>query len=276
MKIKKVLNNNVAITQDERGQECVVTGSGIVFDKKAGDEIDLNRVEKIFSLREKGVSEKLSKIIENIPLENLRVCDEIINTARQELPEVGDAIYLTLIDHISFAIERHRNNLDLANSLKWEMKRFYPDEFRIGLIALDIIEKRLGLRFPDDEAAFIAFHLANAGASASANLEETLRLVQHVLDIIKNCFSIVYNEESAAYGRLLMHLKYFSRCVFYEDAPQVKQAGNGLLYRLKAELPNESACMEDIAAYVKDRYRYEVSDDEKSYLVIHIHSLLGE
>jgi beta-glucoside operon transcriptional antiterminator len=276
MRIKKVLNNNVAIAQNERGQECVVTGSGIAFDKRAGDEIDIKRVEKIFSLREKGITEKLSKIIENIPLDHLRVCDEIINTARRELPEVGDTIYLTLIDHISFAIERHKDNLDLASSLKWEMKRFYPDEFRIGLTALDIIERRLDLRLPDDEAAFIAFHLANAGASASVNLEESLQLVQGILDIIKKRFSITYNEESSAYGRLLIHLKYFSRRVFYEDAPQLKQTCGGLLCRLKAEFPDESACVENIAAYVKEQYRYKASDDEKSYLVIHIHSLLGE
>jgi beta-glucoside operon transcriptional antiterminator len=227
-------------------------------------------------LREKGVTEKLSKIIENIPLDHLRVCDEIINTARRELREVGDTIYLTLIDHISFAIERYKSNLYLASSLKWEMKRFYPDEFRIGLMALDIIEKRLSVRLPDDEAAFIAFHLANAGASASVNLEESLRLVQRILDIIKNRFPIVYNEESAAYGHLLIHLKYFSGRVFYEDVPQLKQTCGGLLYRIKAEFPDESACVEDIAAYVKDRHRYEVSNDEKSYLVIHIHSLLKE
>jgi beta-glucoside operon transcriptional antiterminator len=276
MRIKKILNNNVAITQNERGHECVVTGNGIVFDKKVGDEIDVSRVEKIFSLCEKGEAEKLSKIIENIPLDHLRVCDEIINTARRELTEVGDTIYLTLVDHISFAIERHKNNMDLASSLKWEMKRFYPDEFRIGLMALDIIEKRLGLRLPDDEAVFIAFHLANAGASVSVNLEESLRLVQGILDIIKKCFSIVYDEESAAYGRLLIHLKYFSRRIFYEDVSRLKQISSGLLYRIKAEFPNEGACVENIAAYVKDRYRYEVSDDEKSYLAIHIHSLLGE
>jgi beta-glucoside operon transcriptional antiterminator len=273
--VKKILNNNVAIVLND-GQECVVTGRGIAFDKRQGDEIADEKIEKIFFLRENGEAERLSKIIEDIPPDHFRVCEEIIIAAKKDLPGLNDSIYLSLIDHISFAIERHKANLDLVSSLKWEMKRFYPDEFRIGLTALDIIEKRFGLRLPDDEAAFIAFHLANAGASASVDLEESLRLVQGILDIIKKCFPIVYDEESAAYGRLLIHLKYFSRRIFHEDVSRLKQISSGLLYRIKAEFPSEGGCVENIAAYVKDRYQYEVSDDEKSYLIIHIHSLLGE
>ncbi|MFP3042066.1 PRD domain-containing protein [Treponema primitia] len=276
MKVKKVLNNNVALVQNDRGHECIVTGKGIVFDKRAGDEIDPDRVEKLFSLEERGQTEKLSKIIENIPLENLRVCDEIINTAKCELTGLSDNIYLTLIDHVSFAIERHKDNLDLASSIKWEMKRFYPKEFRVGLMALDIIEKRLNMRLPDDEAAFIAFHLANAGAKNSSYLEESLHLVKEILDIIKNYFSIKYDEDSTAYGRLLIHLKYLSRRVFKEDSSILEQPSNRLIYRLKAEFPEESSCVESMGVFIKQTYDYAVSDDEKSYLIIHIHSLLGE
>ena len=35
-------------------------------------------------------------------------------------------------------------------------------EFQIGLWALDVIEKRLGLRPKEDEAGFIALHIVNA------------------------------------------------------------------------------------------------------------------
>jgi beta-glucoside operon transcriptional antiterminator len=270
--INKVLNNNVALAQDERGLECVVTGRGIAFDKKAGDEVNPNRVEKIFSLRQKGISEKLSKVIENIPLDHLRVCDEIINNAKCTLAGLSDNIYLTLIDHISFAIERHKDNMDLASSLKWELKRFYSEEFKAGLDALDIIEKRLGLRLPDDEAAFIAFHLINAGTAANANLDASLHVIKEILDIIKSHFPVEYDEDSDAYGRLLIHLKFFSARIFNKDTPAPKQTG-GLLYRLKEEYPRETSCVEAVSGMIKDTYSYKASDEEKSYLIIHIHSL---
>ena len=47
MKVSKVFNNNcIATLIDE--QEVIVTGSGIGFQKKAGDDIDETRIEKTF------------------------------------------------------------------------------------------------------------------------------------------------------------------------------------------------------------------------------------
>ena len=40
MIIKRSLNNNVVITENENGVEQVVCGRGIAFKKKPGDEID--------------------------------------------------------------------------------------------------------------------------------------------------------------------------------------------------------------------------------------------
>ncbi|MDR2142818.1 MAG: PRD domain-containing protein [Treponema sp.] len=271
--IKKILNNNVAIVLND-GQECVVTGRGIAFDKRQGDKIADEKIEKIFFLRENGDAERLSKIIEDIPPDHFRVCEEIIIAAKKELPGLNDSIYLSLIDHISFAIERHKANLDIASSLKGELKRFYPNEFRVGLMALDIIEKHFAMRLPDDEAAFVAFHLINAGTAVNANLEEELRLVKGILELIKNHFAVEFDEDSAAYGRLFIHLKYFSRRVFEKEAPGIEKTSGGLLYRLEAEMPGEASCVNAISVFVKDLCHYTIDDDEKSYLIIHIHSLL--
>lgn len=274
MTVRKKLNNNVAIVLDDLGQECVVTGKGIVFGKKTGDKIESEKVEKSFFLRENGQAEKLGKIIEDIPPDHLRACEEIILAAKKELPGLSDSIYLSLVDHISFAIERHKENLDITSSLKWELKRFYPNEFRLGLMALDIIEKHFAMRLPDDEAAFVAFHLINAGTLVNVNLEEELRLVKEMLEIIKNHFNVEFIEDSAAYGRLLIHLRYFSRRVFEKSVPEIEKTSGGLLYRLRAEMPGEVSCADAVSAFVEDSCHYAVSDDEKSYLTIHIHSLL--
>lgn len=48
MKIKKKLNNNVAVVTDKTGNEIIVMGKGITYDKKAGDCIDVEQVEKQF------------------------------------------------------------------------------------------------------------------------------------------------------------------------------------------------------------------------------------
>ena len=48
MIIHRILNNNVVITLDKEGKECVVCGKGIAFKKKIGDEIDSKEVNKVF------------------------------------------------------------------------------------------------------------------------------------------------------------------------------------------------------------------------------------
>lgn len=59
-------------------------------------------------------------------------------------------------DHCHFAIERYKQGMVIRNVLLWEIKRLYQNEFALGLEALDIIEQRLGVRLPEDEAGFIA------------------------------------------------------------------------------------------------------------------------
>lgn len=52
MKIKKKLNNNVAVVTDKTGNEIIVMGKGITYDKKAGDCVDVEQVEKQFVLHQ--------------------------------------------------------------------------------------------------------------------------------------------------------------------------------------------------------------------------------
>lgn len=277
MRIRKILNNNVAIAVNAQGKECVVAGKGVAYGRKTGDAVDQTLVQKVFSPRGKGVAEKLSHILEDIPLEHIKVCDEIINMAHKQLPgRLGDKIYLGLIDHVAFAIERHQDGVDLTSGLKWEMKRFYPEEFRVGMLALDVIEKRLNIRLPDDEAAFIAFHLVNAGSiSPGDNVEDSLTMISGILSIVREYFDIDFDEDSISYNRFLTHLKFFSMRVFSgEAAPPITGTSGGMLHRFKYDLPSECACAEKIAEYVKAKHQHQTSDDEKTYLIIHIHSML--
>ena len=87
MKIRKKLNNNVVIAVNKMNVEFVLVGKGLAYGKTIHDEIETAEAEKVFKIRGKGVAEKLSRIIEDIPLEHVKVCDEIINFAKRELKE---------------------------------------------------------------------------------------------------------------------------------------------------------------------------------------------
>lgn len=50
MQIYKILNNNAAVVLDDSGQEKIVMGKGICFQKKTGARIDPSVIDKTFLL----------------------------------------------------------------------------------------------------------------------------------------------------------------------------------------------------------------------------------
>ena len=107
MIINKVLNNNVVTIINENDEEAVVMGRGLAFQKKKGDEIDESKIEKIFVLENKSINEKLLTLVNDIPAKYLEIAEDIIRYAEDKLnTKLNENIYLTLTDHISFAISR--------------------------------------------------------------------------------------------------------------------------------------------------------------------------
>ncbi len=143
MKIKKVLNNNAAITLNEKGQEVIVTGLGIAFQKKNGDFIDKEKIERVFSSENKEVSNRVVKLADTISVEYFEVSEEIFRYAKNVLcVELNESAIFTMADHISFAFERIKMGIEITNPLVWEVKQYYVDEYEIGKYSLEIIEKK--------------------------------------------------------------------------------------------------------------------------------------
>ena len=162
MKVLKVINNNIVKSLDSDNHEVIVVGKGLGFKKKTGDYIDKELIAKIYTSKDRKESNKLTELLERMPLEHIQVSNEVISFAKVSLGrKLNDNIYLTLTDHISFALERYSKGIILKNALLWEIKRFYSHEFLIGKEALSIIHKRLGVNLPEDEAGFIALHRRN-------------------------------------------------------------------------------------------------------------------
>lgn len=162
MKIVKVINNNVVSSVDDRNREVIVLGKGIGFQKTSGDDIQKDRIEKVFQLSTEA-SSQFEKLVEEIPYEYIKYTDEIVKEAVQVLGRnLNRNIYITLTDHLHFAIERYRKNIFFQNALLWEIKKFYSVEYTIGLHAVSMIKEKEGIELSVDEAAFIALHIVNA------------------------------------------------------------------------------------------------------------------
>ncbi len=155
MKVEKVINNNLVKSFNSKGQEILVMGCGLGFKKKPGDSIDEAMVEKVFTAQDAAQSNRLVQMLEKVPLERIQLTNEIISFAKTSLgKKLNENLYLTLTDHISFALDRANEGMMLRNGLLWEIKRFYNHEYLVGKEALSMIHKRLGVELPEDEACF--------------------------------------------------------------------------------------------------------------------------
>lgn len=270
MKIYKVLNNNVVTILNNNDKESVVMGRGIAFQKKKGDEIDESKVEKIFVLKNNNLNDKFLKLINDIPLECIEVAEEIIQYAESKLETtLNENIYLTLTDHISFTINRYKNNMEMKNSMLWDIKRLHKQEFDIGLKAIEIIKNKLNLDLPEDEAASIAMHILNDELDQDMpEIVSMIKVTEEILKIVKYHFNIEFDEESINYYRFLTHLKFFTQRLFNEN--YYEDYDNELFDMMSMKYHESYECVKKIKKFIHDLYGTNLTKEEMLYLIVHI------
>ncbi|VXB92157.1 transcriptional antiterminator of the bgl operon [Exiguobacterium sp. 8H] len=280
MQISKVFNNNV-VAIDANGQEQVVMGRGIAFQKRPGDPIDQTRIEKIFTLESKESYERFVHFLNEMPTDEMETVKQIVKLAEERLKQpIHDSLYVTLADHLHFALSRYQDGIQIRNPLVWEVKRFYAPEFAVGKEAVKLINAQHEVNLDEDEAVAIALHLVNATMSGvkGENLHlvtEMTKATQAILTIITYHFQIELDEESYAYSRFLTHLKYFVQRL--ASGEKVKSTGDETLFLMvKQRYPEAFECVEKIAGLIATKYRYDVSMDERLYMMIHIENLMKE
>lgn len=278
MIIHRILNNNVVIILDKDEKECVVCGKGIAFKKKIGDEVDSKQVNKVFVLKNQSMNEKFKQLLLDIPLEHVKIADKIINLAEERLGKrLNDSLIISLSDHIYTATARYSEGITIKNAMIWDIKRFYEDEFEIGMDALDMIEELFNVRLSDDEAGFIALHIVNASMD-EGNMDqiiEVTRIMQEISNIVKYYFRIEFDINSVYYYRFITHLKFFAqRLVLGKTIDD--GSTDGLLDVVRVKYHTSYKCVGKINNYLKSKYNYELSLEEELYLTIHIERVIDK
>lgn len=274
MTIQKIINNNIVSCLDNHNREIIVMGKGLGFGQKAGMTVPEDKIEKIFHMQDNTQSEKLTEILNSIPANYIQVTHEIIVAATELLQgkQLKDTVYLTLTDHISCAVERAKEGSSLNNALMWDIRRFYPRELQAGKRALEIIKEHLQIELEEEEAGFIALHFVNAQQDSSMNQTmEMTRFIENILKITKYTNQIEFDEESYLYGRFLSHLRFLAQRIFAHTA--LNGADEDFYRMICVQYKEGYRCVEKIVSYVKKEYDYEISEEEKSYLTVHIQRL---
>lgn len=278
MRVEKVINNNIVVSVNRSNQELIVMGKGIGFKRKVGDEIEEAAIEKVYAMTKEWNMSKLTNLLSAIPLEEIQVANDIISFAKVSLgKKLSENLFLTLCDHIHFALERQQEGTYLKNALLWEIKRFYNHEYLIGKEALTMIQNRVGVSLPEDEAGFIALHIVNAELSGSElnQVSEMTRTIQAILTIVKYHFNMELDEYSLNFERFVTHLKFFVQRVF-SDVHLDGDETASFMFTLKDKYQKEYECALKIGEYIKKQFGRDLDDDELIYLTIHIKRITKE
>ncbi|WP_434798513.1 BglG family transcription antiterminator LicT [Terrisporobacter vanillatitrophus] len=276
MIIEKILNNNVILTKNEKDEEVVAMGKGIAFKKKIGDIVPKESIDKVYTLSDKDTLSKFQQLIADIPMEYMTLTDDIISYAKLSLgKKLNDKIYIALTDHIHTAIERFKEGVAVKNAVLWDTRRFYKEEFAIGMKSLDLIEKRFNVRLPDDEAGFIALHIVNAEKDQDIKVVYKItKIMQEVSNIVKYYFGVSFDEESVYYYRFITHLKFFAERLL-NGKSYTGEEDDGLLDVIKVKYKNSYECVEKISSFIEEKYNYVLANEEKLYLTIHIEKVVS-
>ena len=268
--IEKVINNNIISAYEKSGAEVIVMGRGIGFKKKQGEVVPADQISKIFRIKSRTLTEQFKELLANIPLERVRISDEIISHAKDHLKlKLNQSIYVTLTDHINFAIERVSQGIEPQNALLWEIKRFYPQEFQLGIYALELIQDRLGILLPEDEAGFIALHFVNA--EYGTDIRDAVKFpdqMQAIVDIVEHDLGILLDESSLHYERFMTHIKFLIQRIYRKEL--LSSEDRELSLMMQRKYPREYECSVKVAEYIMQATGSRLSEEEIMYLSVHI------
>lgn len=277
MKVIKVFNNNVVLALDAHGQEAVLIGRGIGFQRKHDDAVDESKIERIFQAGATDSPERLAALISAIPPEHIALTEEIAALATAEFgEEVSRHALIPLADHVSFALRRADAGTAISYPLAGEVALLYPREVAFSKRALDLVAARTGVRLSDVEAVPMALHFVNAQLDSRGPVNRVVEMTHvfsEVVELVQRRYGIELDDDSVDVARFITHLRYLF--VRQEQGQCLSDEQGTLLAALAASHPAEYTCAEEIQKLLVQRFDWDAGNDEVVYLTLHVARLTG-
>lgn len=274
MKISQILNNNVALVN--RGKnEVIIISKGIGFKKRKGQEIEEHEIEKTYILDSYDMLEHYSYLLSNSDANDIILVQEIVEYAQKELKIVAsDYLSLTLLDHVSYLMKRVKKQQYIKSPLYWDVKRFYPKFYDVGMKALQMIETSLCLKIPEDEVVSIALHFINMQTNEHTNQEHIIvemRAMKDIIAILQIHYKLKFDEQTTTFIRFTTHLQYFIERVMRYEMHDQDETSDALYQQVKILYPDAYTCVSKIKVYILSEFKVDMTRNEETYLMLHIH-----
>lgn len=266
--IIKVFSNNVVLCEDKRkNTEIIAVGCGIGFKAKAGTFISDSAIEKLYGELSEEDKKYLSDIMSNTDSEILDIVEDALKIIDKELKEkLSIYFHLTMLSHLSFAIERSKYGTIIRNPFLEELRVLYPQEYRIAEKFIAEVNKHLEYKLEIDEVGFITMHIHAAlrGVKVSETSEQ-LTLTYELVKVIENELGHKIDRESYDFIRLLTHLKFAVNRV--KNNIKIE---NILLPEIKKKLKLYYKISQKVAKFAEKNYNILFNEDEVGYITIHL------
>ncbi|MGX7352401.1 hypothetical protein RU97_GL001857 [Enterococcus canis] len=272
MKISQILNNNVALVKKGKAEVFVVS-KGIGFRKKKGQPITDVEIEKMYILDSYDMLEHFSYLLAHSDPNDILLVNQIISYAETKLNfKASDYLSLTLLDHLEFLLKRIEKQQFVKSPLIWDIKRFYPEHYEVGVAALKMICDQLHCVIPTDEAVSLTLHFINMEERNGDQKEylTEMRAMSDIISIIQLHYQMLLDEKSTNYMRFTTHLQYFIRRIIQgETFPDEEESF--VLYQQVSQLyPQSFQAIQKIRVYVEQEFQTKLTINEETYLMLHI------
>ncbi len=265
-----MFNNNVILARDELGRETVLTGRGLGFQCKPGQEVDTSRVARRYVLAENAAT--VGEVMAAIPLERIALIERTFRAAARELgTAVPSSTIVAVVDHVNQAMERAAAGIVMDYPLRAEAAHLHPEELRLAERMVAELNRAQAIQLPEGEAVALALHLfaAAVGAPSTREAVRQSKLIGQVMDILKAAYGQDFRAESIDAARFAVHLRYF--LVRARTGEQlVDGTGSVIAESLRLRYPQAYRVAVRVKELLEMRLGITVQEDETAYLTMHV------
>ncbi|RRD25148.1 PRD domain-containing protein [Actinomyces bowdenii] len=275
MRILRVFNNNVVLARDEVGREVILTGRGLGFGRKAGQEADASRIARRYVPADH--PESVAEVMAAMPLERIALIERCFVAAARELgTAVPSSTIVAVVDHVNQAMERVRRGEAMDYPLRAEVAHLHPEELRLAEQIIADLNASQEVQLPAGEAIALSLHLfaAAVGAPSVQESQRQSRLISQVMDLLRAALGDSLEEHSINAARFAVHLRYF--LVRARTGLQIQDGTASIIAdTLRTSHPRAHRLALRISDLLEMRLGITVSADETAYLTMHVARLVG-
>ncbi|QAS51857.1 glucose PTS transporter transcription antiterminator GlcT [Halobacillus litoralis] len=272
LKIEKILNNNVLIAAHPTFEEVVLIGKGIGFNRKKGDDISFDKADKTFLLSNEREKEQYVNLLPYIDEKLIDFMNDVLHHVESRMgQELNQHIHVALTDHLAFAINRAKQNLQFSNPFLLEIESLYPKEYQVAMEVVTLIYDEMGIQFPDGEVGFIALHIHSAVTDKTLReINRHNQLISKLVKIVEDTMQVSIDKNSVDYHRLVQHLHRAIDRVYQDEnvGDEIR-----LAKMLKEEYPVCYNLAWKLIKVMQKQLNKPVDESEAIYLTIHLQRL---